>query len=222
MEKSKLLVLQDKALSYLQETNLSGYQISCKTGISESAIGNYKRGETKPKNSNAKILIDFFEKINAINREDEILIDKNFEIDKIYAINQKGIGVPYYDVDFKSGFDIVENDQTLLPAHFINFPHYSKADCWVNVTGHSMEPLINHGDIIAIRKLEDWNTYILPGEIYAIVTDEYRTIKYVRVSEKGDEYLRLVPENKNYDEKNIPKKIVRSVYQLLGCAKKIF
>ena len=142
--------------------------------------------------------------------------------DKPYSINQKGVGVPYYDVDFIGGFDLIQNDQTIAPAHYINFPHYAKADCWVNVTGHSMEPLINHGDMIAVRELKDWNTYLLYGEVYGIVTDEYRTIKYVRKSKKGDDYFLLVPVNEEYDEQDIPKKIVRSVFQMLGCAKRIF
>lgn len=130
-------------------------------------------------------------------------------------------GIPYYDVDFIGGFDDVENDQTITPAHYIDFPQYNKAESWVNVTGHSMEPLINHGDIIAIKKLEDWNTYLLYGEVYAIVTVEYRTIKYVRKSPRGDDYLRLVPANNQFDEQDIPKSVIRSVFQILGCAKRL-
>lgn len=77
-------------------------------------------------------------------------------------------------------------------------------------------------DIIALKKINDLNAYILYGEIYGIITDEYRTIKKVRVSKKGEEYLRLVPVNDAYDEQDIPKSIVRSVFQILGCAKRIF
>lgn len=77
-------------------------------------------------------------------------------------------------------------------------------------------------DIIALKKINDWNAYILYGEIYGIITDEYRTIKKVRVSKKGEEYLRLVPVNDAYDEQDIPKSIVRGVFQILGCAKRIF
>ena len=82
-----------------------------------------------------------------------------------------------------------------------------------------MEPLITPGDIIAIRKLNDWQTYLLPGEVYAIVTNEYRTIK--RVLEKDADTLILVPENPEYGRKEIPKNIVLEVYQVLGCMKKV-
>lgn len=130
-------------------------------------------------------------------------------------------GVPYYDVDFCGGFDLVLNDQTYLPAGYINLPQYDKADSWANITGHSMEPLISNGDIIALRKIEDWQTYILYGEIYGIMTDEWRTVKRVRKSQ-NPEYIRLEPINKEYDEQEIPKSIIRGVWQVLGSVKKFF
>ena len=137
-------------------------------------------------------------------------------------INHEQRGVPYYDVDFIGGFDNVENSQLSEPTYFIDFKEYNNADYWVNVTGQSMHPLISHGDIISIRELKDWNTYILLGEIYAIVTDEYRTVKKVRKSERGDDFYKLVPINAEFDEQDIPKSIVRKVFQVQGTAKKIF
>ncbi|MDL2230341.1 helix-turn-helix domain-containing protein [Alistipes sp. OttesenSCG-928-L06] len=140
-----------------------------------------------------------------------------------YVVNQRRQGVPYYDVDFINGFDLVLNDQSVNPAYHIDFPQYNNADCWVNATGDSMKPLINHGDIVALRHIEDWQTYMLFGEIYAVVTSEYRTIKRVRKSTKGDEYLRFVPFNTaEFDEQDVPIATIQSVSQVIGCAKKIF
>lgn len=130
-------------------------------------------------------------------------------------------GVPYYDVDFCGGFDLVLNDETCTPAGYIDLPQYSKADSWANITGHSMEPLISNGDIIALRKIEDWQTYILYGEVYGIMTDEWRTVKRIRKSERSD-YIILEPINRDYDIQEIPKSIIRGVWQVLGCAKKFF
>lgn len=137
-------------------------------------------------------------------------------------INYEHKGVPYYNIDFIGGFDIVLNDQTINPDFYIDFPSYNNADAWANITGHSMEPLIGHGDIIAIKKMNDWQSYILYGEVYGIITDEYRTVKKVRSSKKGDDYLRLVPLNSEYDEQDIPKSIIRNVFKVVGCVKRIF
>lgn len=136
-------------------------------------------------------------------------------------INQNGVGVPYFDVDFCGGFDMMLNDQTVVPTGYINFPQYNRADSWANISGHSMEPLISHGDIIALRKIEDWQTFILYGEIYGIMTEEYRTVKRIRKSDNPDNLL-LEPINKSYDSTEIPKAVITGVWQVLGCAKRLF
>lgn len=90
------------------------------------------------------------------------------------------VGTPYYDVDFIGGFDEVFNSQVNIPATNIVIRGFEKASLWCNVTGHSMEPKINHGDIIALRQctLND----IQYGEIYAVVLDTIRTINPAQVS----------------------------------------
>lgn len=100
-----------------------------------------------------------------------------------------GIGTPYYDVDFIGGFDEVFNSQVNIPATNIVIRGFEKASLWCNVTGHSMEPKINHGDIIALHQctLND----IQYGEIYAVVLDTIRTIKILRRSPNPDK-LRFI------------------------------
>ena len=131
-------------------------------------------------------------------------------------------GVPYYNVDFIGGFDLVLNDQTVNPEYNIDFRIYNKADCWCNVTGHSMEPEISQGDIIALKELHDWKTYIPSGEIYALVTTEHRTIKRVSPG-KHEGYILLTPSNPSpeYVPQEIPLSIVQRVYRVLGCMKRL-
>lgn len=131
-------------------------------------------------------------------------------------------GVPYYNVDFIGGFDLVMNDQTINPEYLIDFKKYNEADCWCNVTGHSMEPEITHGDMIALKKIEDMS--FLPfGEVYAIVTkNDMRTIKRLGPASTPDNYS-LVPTNKSpeYGIQELPKSMIRIVFQVLGCMKRL-
>ena len=129
--------------------------------------------------------------------------------------------VPYYAVDFIAGFDLVVNDQTSRPDGYISFPNIRGAQFWVDVSGKSMSPLIDPGDVIALKLVENWTTNILYGEVYALVTEQYRTIKRVRKSDR-EGYIRLVPENRDFDQQDIPASSVVAIYQVLGCAKKIF
>ncbi len=132
-------------------------------------------------------------------------------------------GKPYYNVDFIGGFDLVMNDQTRNPDYLIDFQKYEEADCWCNITGHSMEPLISSGDIIALKEMKDWRDFILFGEVYGIITDDMRTVKTVTKSQKGEDFLQLVPENKTeeYQPQDIPVKLIRKVFKVLGCMKKL-
>lgn len=131
-------------------------------------------------------------------------------------------GVPYYNVDFLGGFDLVINDQTITPEYLIDFKEYNKATCWCNITGHSMEPEITSGDIIALREIPDFS-FLPYGEIYAIITTNgMRTVKRIGPASTPENYS-LIPTNKGpeYGIQEIPKKMILKVYEVLGCMKKL-
>lgn len=131
-------------------------------------------------------------------------------------------GVPYYNIDFLGGFDLIFNDSSTVPEYLIDFREFNRATCWCNITGHSMEPEINHGDIIALREIPDFS-FIPYGEIYAIVTTTgMRTVKRIGPSSNPDCYS-LIPTNKSpeYGVQEIPKSVICRMYEVLGCMKKI-
>lgn len=126
-------------------------------------------------------------------------------------------GVPFFNVEFELGFDILGTDNRSTPDYMIDFKPYNTADCWCTSKGNSMYPTISGGDIIAMKKIEDFHI-LMNNEIYGIVTvNGLRTIK--RVRDNGDT-ITLIPDNKNgYDEQTIEKKDVMHVFQVLGCIK---
>lgn len=129
-------------------------------------------------------------------------------------------GVPFYNVDFIGGFSEIFNSQTVVPACNIVVPGFDSATLWCNVTGHSMEPEINHGDIVALREctLQD----IQYGEIYAVVLDTIRTIKILRKGSSPD-VLRYVPINTtNFDEQEYPINRILKIFQVIGAISKFF
>lgn len=212
-----------KAFEYLRFQGLAGTQDEVaqkmnrqRTNVS-SALNGKERYLT---DSFIRAFCKAFDVINPewlINGEGEMLI----------GVEQPEIsytkGKPYYNVDFIGGFDLVINDQTRNPDYLIDFQKYQEADCWCNITGHSMEPLISSGDIIALKEMQDWRDFLLFGEVYGIVTDDMRTVKIVTKSKKGEDYLQLVPENKSeeYQPQDIPVKLIRKVFKVLGCMKKL-
>lgn len=138
------------------------------------------------------------------------------EVPKVSYIS----GSPYYNVDFIGGFDLVLNDQTINPEYNIDFAPYNKEGVmWCNITGHSMEPEINSGDIIAIKEVLEWDKFLVMDDVYAIVTkNNLRTVKRVKRGNDDDKYL-LVPTNPNYSSQEIGKEMIYKVFQVLGCMK---
>lgn len=156
--------------------------------------------------------------------EGNMICAKSEKEEKIPSVNKTYEGAPYFNVDFIGGFDVIVNDQTRNPDFYINYPPYNQEGVvWCNLTGHSMEPEISNGDIIALREVTTPIQYLPAGEIYGIVTDEYRTVKRVRLSQK-EGYIRLIPSNKSEEfcEQEIPISMILKVYAVLGSIRKFF
>lgn len=129
-------------------------------------------------------------------------------------------GVPYYDEDFMLGFEEIGVPSSENPAYLVRMPRYSKATLWCNASGHSMEPEISNGDIIALQRIEDFS-FLPYGDVYGIITKNgMRTIKRLGRSEDKDCY-RLIPTNRAFDEQDLPKSQILMVYRVL-CALKSF
>lgn len=149
---------------------------------------------------------------------------KKAEMPETPSINQDYSGAPYYNVDFIGGFDLMINDQTINPDYYINYRPFNKEGIlWCNLTGHSMEPELLSGDIIALKELNTPIQYLPAGEIYGIVTEEFRTVKRIRLSQR-EGYVRLIPSNKSeeYAEQEIPIAMILKVYAVLGSIRKFF
>lgn len=149
-----------------------------------------------------------------------MLKDDGDNVEAPLATNSLTVGTPYYDVDFLGGFNEVFNLQTSVPETNIVIRGFEKADLWCNVTGHSMEPKINHGDIIALRQCRVND--IQYGEIYAVVLDTIRTIKILRKSSSPDK-LRFIPINiDDYDEQEFDKSRIINIFEVVGSISKFF
>lgn len=141
---------------------------------------------------------------------------KNVNPEKSYTV-----GRPYYNVDFLAGFDLTVDDQTAVPDYLISFPPYDRPGVlWCNVSGHSMEPEISNGDIIALSEVLNWRDFLVLGDVYAIITTEgLRTVKRLRRGPSPDSYT-LQPANPAYDPQPIRADQIARVYRVLTAVKR--
>ena len=217
---------------YIENKGISKYRFYQQSGLSNGALD---KGENIGSDKCEKILYAFPD-INSdwlltgrgsmLKNNGLELIDNKEDIEKneLPEVNYEYKGAPYYNVDFIGGFDLVLNDQTNNPDYYINFPPYNKEGVvWCNITGHSMEPELNNGDFIALKEMTDPIEYLPYGEIYGIITDNYRTVKRIRMSERKG-FVRLIPTNKSpeYGEQEIPISMIRKVFAVLGSMHRLF
>ena len=124
----------------------------------------------------------------------------------LYGIKEKqDLGVPYFD-----GFDALINFKTEKPNYYVNDPIYVGCDAVIPAFGNSMMPIIYSGDKIGIKEV--LVSDILYGEIYAVYTENWRTIKHIRKS-KDENKITLIPENLNdFDIQDVEKSKVQKLY----------
>lgn len=217
---------------YIENKGISKYRFYQQSGLSNGALD---KGENIGSDKCEKILYAFPDlnsdwlltgRGSMLKNNGLELIDNKEDIEKneLPEVNYEYKGAPYYNVDFIGGFDLVLNDQTNNPDYYINFPPYNKEGVvWCNITGHSMEPELNNGDFIALKEMTDPIEYLPYGEIYGIITDNYRTVKRIRMSERKG-FVRLIPTNKSpeYGEQEIPISMIRKVFAVLGSMHRLF
>lgn len=211
----------------VKSKGVTAYDIAKNTTLTEAGIGKILNGVTKsPHLTTVREILNYLhnyegDKTGKAEKGNET--EAGDEIKRNSPSLTKEKGVPYYDVDFYGGFDFAFNDQTIQPAFLIDYAPYNDCDAWINVTGKSMSPFISHGDIAALKKLNNWQEFIPFGEVYAVLTEEHKTIKIVTAG-KDEDHLTLVPYNKSREfvEQQIPKRIIHQMYRVKGSLKKFF
>lgn len=112
--------------------------------------------------------------------------------------------IPFYDVDFYSGFTKIFNDQTIAPSYYFYLPEFHNAQFAIKNSGKSMSKELGNDDILGLREVPEWQTYFPQGEIYAVVTtNDLRTIKKVR-RDKDNKNLVLIPKPLDEDKFDYP------------------
>ena len=127
-----------------------------------------------------------------------------------------GQKIPLYNIEATAGIVTLFNDtQQTKPVDYIQIPNLPKCDGAVYVTGDSMYPLLKSGDIIMYKQINNILDGIFWGEMYLISIDqdgdEMVTVKYIQKSEKGEEWIKLVSQNKHHDDMDVSLTKVRAL-----------
>lgn len=132
-------------------------------------------------------------------------------------------GAPVYDIDVTAG--CANLGQMFTQENIVgclSIPGVNPQLPIVRVTGDSMTPRIRNGAYVSIRPIE-LSAPIMFGQIYVVILEDYRMVKYVRRHEDPSKLI-LHSENPNFDDIVIDKNsiiglfLVESVlnYEIVG------
>ena len=125
-------------------------------------------------------------------------------------VHTAATGTPVYDIDVTAGS--MPRAALFADEHimgWIDLPDVGANTRIVKVSGDSMKPVINNGDYVAIRELTSMQ-HIFWGQIYVVLLDDYRLIKYVR-RHNDPQMVTLRSANKDYDDMDVARSDIREM-----------
>lgn len=129
--------------------------------------------------------------------------------------------IPLYNVEASAGIvSLFLNSNQTKPIDYIQIPNLPKCDGAVYVTGDSMYPLLKSGDIVMYKQIHNIRDGLFWGEMYLVSMEiddeEFVTVKYIQKSNKGEDYICLVSQNKHHQDKDIELKKVSALGLIKG------
>ncbi len=177
-----------------------------KTYLSDMINGRVPYNETMNKKINDVFPLPPMNKVH-IQKEDTLEISTS----DIKEGDYSGTLVYYMDETCGTyGRDIYFTQEDIIGS--VNLPGINKESKIIRANGDSMEPKVYDGNMVVIREIHNWDD-IFYGQMYLILLDEYRMIKYIRRYEQDEtNYIILRSENPLYDDIKLHKNKIRKLF----------
>lgn len=132
--------------------------------------------------------------------------------------SNKRRGIPLIPIDAVAGFPSADNDGVYMEdCEHYSIPEFEAkgANFLIRVSGDSMHPLYENGDIIACRKISDI-LFFQWGGIYVLDTSQGALVKRVEEAEDDQESILCISENPRFKPFHLPKSDIRSLSTIIG------
>lgn len=121
--------------------------------------------------------------------------------------------VPLYSIEATAGI-LEQPDNAEYIKGNIFIPGMPKCDGALHVTGYSMQPLLENGDIVAVKRVHDLEN-IHYGDMYLISINEdgdnYTAVKWLHKNQDNPDTLTLISHNPNYAPRDVHMSAIRDL-----------
>jgi len=126
--------------------------------------------------------------------------------------------VPFYELDAHSGLSLLWSGiSTMVPKDHVYFPGLN-ADFIYPYHGKGMEPFLENGDWIALRKVSDLSFFNY-GNLHVVVTKEHVIVRDIKKSEQKNTIL-LHATSDDMDDIELPKKAIKALFAVITIVKR--
>lgn len=215
----------DKIREARELLGLNQTQFAEKVGVTQKDVSNLEAGNKKfiPNKYIDFLLSSHFDLNSVFDPTSDLkkmTVTKVDEPTKVYKLrtdnNVSTQLIPLYSLEATAGLvELFQHTGDSKPIDHISIPNLPKCDGAVFTVGDSMYPLLKSGDIVMYKELQDIREGIFYGEMYLISLDvdgeEYVSVKWIHKSEKGEDYIKLVSENRHHQPKDVHLDKVRAM-----------
>jgi len=199
---------------YQQEKRITTQEIADILEISSSLLYKLYNGERIPQDEVVKKIGDLLknDKTHTNNeRQEEKTKYKNIE-----AIDTTG-KVPYYDLDVTAGnVQLFQNNDQMVADYYTVPKEIQDVDFCFKVRGDSMYDKILPGAIVFVKQIVDISV-IEFGQVFIVITEEQRMVKYVRRHPtRPDDMVLLRSHNNHYDDIDLLKEKIINLLLVKG------
>lgn len=208
-----------------KELGLTQVKFAQKLGVDTKTIQNWEAGKTIPQTKNG-IIREILK--SSTNPSAELITDTNQIIseEKQVLSYEEAKGkqgyLPLIPIEVMAGFPGIDNNGiSLKDCDFYKVPEFieKRADFLIRVSGASMYPVLENGDVIACRKINDLS-FFQWGKIYVLDTEQGALVKYLYEDKDNPDNIICHSENTaKYPDFTLPKNAIRSTSIIVGAIK---
>ena len=162
----------DSFYNYVLINKIRNKEIVSRVGFTKGAVSNIITKKVEPSEN----FLNTFEKMFDVD-----LSNYEYSDNKPLPEIKSHTGVPYFEnIDGTATIATSFSDYPETPTFYIDYEHFNDCDAYIQVVGDSMYPAYSSGEIIAVKRIMNFDV-IQWGEVYFIITNgnanDMKTVK---------------------------------------------
>lgn len=207
--------ISERIKQLLQENKLNASELAERLGYNspEKILRLFRDKKNKPS-------LDLIYDIGTIFEVDFNWLIKGEEYKQVCASDENfhTKQIPLIPIDAFAGCFHGETEVMEYDCETYSVPGMGKADFLIRISGYSMYPTYNSGDIVACKRVNIQDAFFQWGRVYVLDTDQGPIMKRIKPGHEA-EHITIVSDNPDYEPFQLHLSQIYRIALVLGCIK---